>query len=129
MRIAKHVDLKLPENNSEIPRNKSDTIRITTKCPYEQAPVDKDMHQIVDDQLDGHARGGGFIAVRRKNIVSYHVGNIDSMVTEKEIYDYMKYQKVHVTSIRIYYGKNGASARINVPAEYESKTNNVYFWP
>ena len=115
--------------HTEDRRSESTTTRTTTKDPYEHAPLNNNTNQIVEGQLDGHAESGGFIAVRRKNIVSFHIGNIDSIVTEKEIYDYMKFQKVHVTNIRMYYGKTGASARINVPAEYEPKVNNVYFWP
>jgi len=71
----------------------------------------------------------GFKAARRKNITSYFVGNIDNDVTKQDIYNYMKHNGIKPTLINIYYGRNGAAAKVNIHADDEYKANDEQFWP
>lgn len=71
----------------------------------------------------------GFTAVKRKNIVSYHISNIDSGVVSNDIYNYMYEQKVKCTNIRVYYGKIGATARINIHESDMETVEDPMFWP
>ena len=72
---------------------------------------------------------GGFTAVKRKKIVSYHISNIDIDVNIKDIYEYMRYNKVHCTNVRVYYGKEMASARVNVHESDSEIVEDTWFWP
>jgi len=56
----------------------------------------------------------GFKAARRKNVTSYFIGNIDIYATKQDIYDHIKYNEVTPTFIKVYYGCNGAAAKVNV---------------
>jgi len=71
----------------------------------------------------------GFIAARRKNVISYFVGNIDADVNKRDIYDYMKLNGVTPTYINLYCGRNGAAAKVNVHADDQHKVKNEHFWP
>ena len=76
-----------------------------------------------------HMAEHSFIAVRKRHNVSYFVGNIDPDVTENEIYDHFKQNKVHLTHVRMFHGKKGSSAKINVPEEHEHMIQDSTFWP
>jgi len=47
------------------------------------------------------------------NVTSYFIGNIKIEATKQEIYDHLKYYEV-TTFIKVYYGRNGAAAKVNV---------------
>ena len=71
---------------------------------------------------DMHA--SGFKATRRKNVLSYFIGNIDNYATINDIYDYMKRKRVTTpTFINVYYGRNGAAAKVNIHADDQPKIN------
>ena len=70
-----------------------------------------------------------FVAVRRKNINSYYLGNIDPETTDTDIYDYISERKVKCTNIVMFYGRYGSAAKINVPADFEKEVESESFWP
>lgn len=70
-----------------------------------------------------------FTAVRRKKNITYFVGNIDTDVTELDLYDYLKSCKVHVTNITMYHSRYGSSARINIPYTESVIVEADNFWP
>ena len=71
----------------------------------------------------------GFRAARRKRVTSYFIGNIDSDVYKKDIYQYMTWKRVKPTQINMYYGKSGAAAKVNVFMDDEALVESDDFWP
>lgn len=78
---------------------------------------------------DQREKYGRFIAVRRRNVVSYFIGNIDSSVDETDVWDYLSEADVKPTHVRMFYGKHGSSAKINFHHDDQEKVENPYFWP
>jgi len=70
-----------------------------------------------------------FVAVKRKKIVSIHVGNIDPDVQESDLYEYLLDNKVKPSNISMYYGRYGSSARVNVFHTDVDAVMSSDFWP
>jgi len=72
----------------------------------------------------------GFIAARRKNVISYFVVNFNADVNKRDSYDYMNFNGVTPTYINLYCGRNGVAAvKVNVHADDQHKVENKHFWP
>jgi len=61
--------------------------------------------------------------------MSYFFGNIDIDSTMEDIYEYMKASKVIPTFINVFYGSNGAAAKVNIHADDQHKVDDERFWP
>ena len=73
---------------------------------------------------------GPFIAAkRRRRNIPYFLSNIDTGVVEKDVYDMLKSKNVFVSNIRIFHGRNGSSARVNISSDDVPKVEIEYFWP
>jgi len=48
------------------------------------------------------------------NVTSFFIGNIDIDAKKQDIYDHLKYYELTPTFIKVYYGRNGAAAKVNV---------------
>jgi len=107
--------------------NTRETINITVgeRLPEPASSTLHDVQQYED--ADMHA--SGFKAARRKNVLSYFIGNIDNYATKNDIYDYMKRKRVTPTFINVYYGRNGAAAKVNIHADDKPKIEDKLFWP
>lgn len=70
-----------------------------------------------------------FIAARKPRNESYFLQNIDCNVVENDIYKYMTENGVYVSHIRIFYGKTGCSAKINIPLDMVHLIEVDDFWP
>ena len=82
-----------------------------------------------DDQVYSQDGPGGFTAVKHKKIVSYHISNIDIDVNIRAIYEYLREKHVKCTNVRVYYGKEMASARVNIHESDSEIVEDVSFWP
>jgi len=71
----------------------------------------------------------GFKVARRKNVTSYFIGNIDIDATKQYIFDLMKYNEVTPTFIKVYYGRNGAAAKVNGHVGDVNRVVDSHFWP
>ena len=117
-----------PHAHTQDDESESDTITITVG-ERSRAPPTRPPHEEAPYHNDATTHTSGFKAARRKNIMSYFIGNIDTYSTKQDIYDYMKANKVIPTFINIFYGRNGAAAKINIHADDQEKVDNDYFWP
>ncbi|KAH3707820.1 hypothetical protein DPMN_067236 [Dreissena polymorpha] len=61
--------------------------------------------------------GDNFIAARKRRNISYYIANIDTHVTDNDIYDYLTNANVKATQILMYHGQNGSSAKVNISEE------------
>ena len=117
---------------------KDHRLRITTSAPISNdnlASIEVSSKTLTstsggnnDNSKDGQD-GSGFIAVKRKNVVSIFVGNIDPDVRDGDIYDYMLSKSVTPTNITMYYGRYGSSARVNVHYTDLDTVLSPDFWP
>ena len=108
----------------------SETINITVgeKPPAPKSRPQKEPEMQHSEPYQQHL-STGFKAARRKNVTSYFIGNIDIDATKQDIYDHMKYNEVTPTFINVYYGRNGAAAKVNVHVDDEDKVEDPHFWP
>jgi len=126
--VASPTPPKPHAHNQDADKSESDTITITVG-ERSRAPPTRPPHEEVPYHDDTTTHTSGFKAARRKNIMSYFIGNIDTYSTKQDIYDYMKANKVIPTFINVFYGRNGAAAKINIHADDQEKVDNDYFWP
>jgi len=69
------------------------------------------------------------VSAKKARNTPYYLSNIDNNVVESDIYEYMTENGVYVSHIRIFYGRNGCSAKINIPHEYAETIEDEEFWP
>jgi len=91
-----------PENHT------SKTLKITigAKKPSHD-PSPQNSQETETNPTDSNS--SGFIAARRKNVISYFVGNIDADVNKRDKYDYMNFTGMTPTYIYLYCGRNGSA--------------------
>lgn len=70
-----------------------------------------------------------FVSVRKHRNVPFFLQNIDNRVVENDIYQYMTENGVYVSHIRIFYGRNGCSAKVNIPDDMVHLIEPNDFWP
>jgi len=114
--------------NTDVRKNETITITIGEKAPPKKDRQQKEQERQHDEPYQQHLPTG-FKAARRKNVISYFVGNIDTDASKQDIYDHMKYNGVTPTFINVYYGRNGAAAKVNVHVDDEVKVEDPHFWP
>ena len=100
----------------------------------ENSPVDTSRPHTNGSETEASSIGNiplseRFIAVRKKKILTYHVGNIDPEVTDDYLYSYMVYYGARPTSMKMFYGAKGSSARVNVHEDCKHKIEADNFWP
>lgn len=97
------------------------TIAVTNKPPKHHTTANTDTEEEHTDH--------GFKAVRRSKTLSFFLGNIDIQVSKQDIYDFMLDKNVKPSLVNVYYGRNGAGAKINIHFEDEDTINQEDFWP
>ena len=117
------TDYEVSKERRPPPSQQHSTTKKGTQNDVQSHNYDMEIHQIRQDT--DHK----FKAVRRRKTVSYFVGNIDRNTTENDIYDHFDQKKVHLTQVRIFYGKYGSSAKVNIPTDLEYLIDDDTFWP
>jgi len=95
---------------------------------FEQGHVTIDIAP-TDSPSGENGNNTGFVAVRRKRISTFYIGNIDTSVTANDIYSYLDDRGVKATSVRLIPNKYSVSARVNIPTESDSVALDNTFWP
>jgi len=119
-----------PNLSTKTDARESEAITITVgETAHPQKDRQRKEQDRQHDEPYQHHLPTGFKAARRKNVLSYFVGNIDIDASKEDIYDHMKYNGVTPTFINVYYGRNGAGAKVNVHVDDEVKVEDPHFWP
>ena len=92
--------------------SKGETITITVG-EKNRAPTTRSHHIEPQHYETTATHDSDFKVARRKNIMSYFIGNIDIDYIKEDIYEYMKASKVTPTFINVFYGRNAAAAKVN----------------
>lgn len=110
-----------------------DSARYTSSSPDTVVPAGGHAHSVHDtSDSQPRVRPGDpnrFVAVRRKKISTFFIGNIDKDVVAGDFYEFLKLKGIKLTNIRLFYNTNSLSARINIPSEFEDVVLCDDFWP
>ena len=78
---------------------------------------------------DHKPSGDNSIAVKKRRITSYYVSNIDPYVSENDIAQYLTDSGVRLTFIKMFHGKYGSAAKVNIPDNFPYIVESDDFWP
>ncbi|MES9879358.1 MAG: hypothetical protein ABW185_00560 [Sedimenticola sp.] len=71
----------------------------------------------------------GFVAVQRKKVITYYIGNVDKDCTDNDIKYFLKQYDIFPTQITLYRNSSGTSVRINIPSVHMNQVESDGFWP
>lgn len=70
-----------------------------------------------------------FVAVRRKKLITFHVGNIDPDVTKDDFEDFLRTKDIVARKLQMFYNKTSVSAKLIVYLDCAEIIESEGFWP
>ncbi|MES9906627.1 MAG: hypothetical protein ABW168_28585, partial [Sedimenticola sp.] len=73
--------------------------------------------------------GQRFVAARKKKLIAYHIGNIDTDVTKKDFLDFLQSKEVVPRQLNMFSSRNSTSAKLVVYSDIGDRLESSDFWP
>ncbi|MES9879515.1 MAG: hypothetical protein ABW185_01380 [Sedimenticola sp.] len=117
--------------NTESTKNNGKTVRgnDTTSKNTNATAKNGMQHSHYARNNDNAKSTRGFVAMRRNNVNTYYIGNVDESSTEDDLKVFLHVYHITPTQVTMYRNRGGASIRVSIPDAHAQQVESDGFWP